>query len=146
MGFPARVVLNGRRYGTIKHFFEVLLCQSRTLHILMGSYPPCQPLGRGEVHGFAAALGQMNEDVHIVTKVRLSSNQNDGRGWVASTDLWDPFGSDVIKGQRVDDAEAEDEDVHVGIAQRAHVAKLLLPQIKEASLEKRTPWVPLMKP
>lgn len=56
----------------------------------------------------------------------MSPNQNDGRGRVASTDLRDPFGGDVIKGDRVDQAEAQDEDVHVGIAQGAKVAKLLL--------------------
>lgn len=68
----------------------------------------------------------MNEDVHTVTKIWLSSNKNNGRGQVAGTNLWDPFGSDVVKRDRVDQAEAEDEHVHVGIAQRAEMAKLLL--------------------
>lgn len=76
----------------------------------------------------------MNKDIHIVAKVWLSSNQNDGSCRVTSTDLWDPFGSDVVKGNRVNEAEAEDEDVHMGIAQRAEMAKLLL-QIKQTDEE-----------
>lgn len=92
----------------------------------MSSDPVCQPSGPAEVHWFGAPLVQMNKDVHVVSKVWLSSNQNNGRGRVAGTDLWDPFGGDVVKGDRVDQAEAEDEDIHVGIAQRAEMAKLLL--------------------
>lgn len=92
----------------------------------MGSDPACQPPGPAQAHRFGAPLVQMNEDVHIVAKVRLGSNQNDGRGRVACADLWDPFGGDVVKGDGVDQAEAEDEDVHMGIAQRAKMAKLLL--------------------
>lgn len=68
----------------------------------------------------------MDEDVHAVEKVRLGPHQNDGGDGVAGTDLWDPFGGDVMEGDRVDQAEAQNEDVHVGIAQRAEVAKLLL--------------------
>ena len=72
----------------------------------------------------------MNKDVHIVAKIWLSSDQNYGWGWVTSADLWDPFGSDIVKGDGVDKAEAEDEDVHMGIAQRTKMAKFLLSKIK----------------
>lgn len=77
-------------------------------------------------HWFCASLVQVNEDVHIMAKVRLCPDQNDGRVRVASADLWDPFGSDVIEGDRVDQAEAQNEDIHVGIAQGAKMTKLLL--------------------
>lgn len=92
----------------------------------MSSDPVCKSSGLAEEHRFGAPLVQVDEDIHIVTKVWLSPNQNDGRGRVASTDLWDPFRGDVVKGHRVDQAEAEDEDVHMGVAQRAQMAKLLL--------------------
>lgn len=68
----------------------------------------------------------MDENIHAVEKVRLGPHQNDGGGRVAGADLRDPFGGDVVEGDGVDQAEAQDEDVHVGIAQRAEVAKLLL--------------------
>lgn len=92
----------------------------------MSSDPVCKPPGPAQVHRFGAPLVQMNEDVHIVAKVWLGPNQNDGRGRVACADLRDPFGGDVVKGDGVHQAEAEDEDVHMGIAQRAKMAKLLL--------------------
>lgn len=88
--------------------------------------PLLQPPGPARAHWPGAPLVQVNEDVHVVAEVRLSPDQNDGRGRVAGTDLWDPSGGDVLKGDGVDQAEAEDEDVHVGVAQRAKMAKLLL--------------------
>lgn len=120
------LVLDGSKNSTVKHIFEVVLCQSRTLHIVMSSDPVCQPSGPAVGHWFGAPLVQVNEDVHVVAKVWLSPHQNDGRDRVASTDLRDPFGGDVIEGDGVDQAEAQDEDVHVGIAQRAKMTKLLL--------------------
>ena len=98
--------------------FEVVLCQSWTLHVVVSSDPACHLSGPAAVHWFGAPLVQMNKDVHIVTEVALSSNQDYWRGWVAGTDLRDPFGGDVFEGDGVDQAEAEDEDVHMGVAQR----------------------------
>lgn len=92
----------------------------------MSSEPACQPSGPAVGHWLGAPAVQLNEDVHVVAKVCLSPDQNDRRGRVAGTDLWDPLGGDVIKGDGVNQAEAQDEDVHVGIAQRAKVTKLLL--------------------
>lgn len=120
------LVLDGSEYSTVKHIFEVVLCQSWTLHIVVSSDLVCKPSGPAEVYWFGAPMVQVNEDVHIVAKVWLSPDQNDWRGRVSSTDLWDPFRGDIVKGDRADQAEAEDEDVHVGIAQRAKMAKLLL--------------------
>ena len=84
----------------------------------MSSDPACQPSGPAAVHWFGAPLVQMNKYVHIVAEVGLSSNQDYRRGWVAGPDLRDPFGCDVFEGDGVDQAEAEDEDVHMGVAQR----------------------------
>lgn len=120
------LVPDGSKNSTVKHIFEVLLSQSRTLHIVVSSYPVGQPSGLAVAHWFGAPLVQVNEDVHIMAKVCLCPNQNDGRVRVASADLWDPFGSDVIEGDRVDQAEAQNEDIHVGIAQGAKMTKLLL--------------------
>lgn len=77
-------------------------------------------------HRFGAPLSQVNQDVHILAKVRLGPHQDDRRGSVPGADLRDPLGSDVLEGDGVDQAEAEDEDVHMGITQRAEMSKLLL--------------------
>lgn len=41
-------------------------------------------------------------------------------------DLWDPLLGDVVKGGGVDQTEAEEEDVGVGVGQRSELIKLLL--------------------
>lgn len=121
-------MLDGSKNSTVKHIFEVVLRQSRTLHVVVSSDPACQPSGLTVCHWFGSLLGQLNQNVHVVAKIRLSPNQNDGRGLVSSTDLWDPFGGDVLKGDGVDQAEAQDEDIDVGITQRAKMSELLLSQ------------------
>lgn len=68
----------------------------------------------------------MNKGVHTVTKVQLSPSQNNGRGGIEGTDMWDPIGGDVVEGHWVDNAEAEDEDIHLGIPQGAKMIKLFL--------------------
>ena len=120
------LVLNGCIHSTVKDVFEVVLCQSRALHVVVSSDPVCQPSGLSAGHWFGAPLVQVNEDIHIEAEVRLGPDQDDGSSRVAGTDLWDPFGGDVIEGDGVDQAEAQDEDIHVGIAQGAKMAKLLL--------------------
>lgn len=112
--------------GAVKHVFEVALRQSGTLHVVLGSDPASQPPGPAVGHRFGSALIQADEDVHVVAEVGLGAHQHDGRDGVAGTDLRDPFGGDVAEGDGVDQAEAQDEDVHVGVAQRAEKAELLL--------------------
>lgn len=117
---------DGGMNGAVKHVLEVALSQSRTLHIVPGSDPASQSPGLAVGHRFGAALVQADEDIHVVAEVRLSAHQHDGRERVASTDLRNPFGGDVVEGDGVDQAEAQDEDVHMGVAQGAEMTKLLL--------------------
>lgn len=84
-------VLDGSEYSRVKHVFEVVLRQSRTLHIVVSSDPVGQPPGPAEVHWLAAPLVQLDEDVHVVAKVRLRPHQNDRRCWVVCSYLGDPF-------------------------------------------------------
>lgn len=77
-------------------------------------------------HRFGAALGQVNQNVHILAKIRLGPNQDDWGGAVPGADLRDPLGRNVLEGDGVGQAEAQDEDVDVGITQRTKMSKLLL--------------------
>lgn len=43
-----------------------------------------------------------------------------------SPDLWNPLLGDVVKGRGVDHAEAQEEDVGVGVGQSPELIKLLL--------------------
>lgn len=119
-------VLDGGKNSRVKYVLEVVLRQSRTLQVVASSDPACQPSGPAVGHWFGAALGQVNQDVHILAKVRLGPNQDNWRGPVPGADLWDPFGCNVLEGDGVDQAEAQDEDIHVGITERAKMPKLLL--------------------
>lgn len=120
------LVPDGGTNGAVEHVFEVALSQSGTLHIVLGSDPASQSHGLAVAHWLGAALVQADEDIHVVAEVGLSAHQYDGRERVAGTDLRNPFGGDVVEGDGVDQAEAQDEDVHMGVAQRAEMTKLLL--------------------
>lgn len=56
-------------------------------------------------------------------------------------DLWDPLLGDVVKGGGVDQTEAEEEDVGVGIGQRSEFIKLLLDGSKAESEVLMEGWV-----
>lgn len=49
-------VPDGSVHGAVKHLFEVVLRQSRTLHIVMGSDPVSQPSGPAVGHWLGAPL------------------------------------------------------------------------------------------
>lgn len=56
-GARARVpVPDGSVHGAVKHLFEVVLRQSRTLHIVMGSDPVSQPPGPAVGHRLVVPL------------------------------------------------------------------------------------------
>lgn len=119
-------VLDGSKNSRVKHVLEVVLRQSGTLQVVASSHPACQPSGLAVGHWFGAMPGQVNQDLHILAKVRLGPNQDDWRGPVPGADLRDPLGCDVLEGDGIDHAEAQDEDIHVGITERAKMPKLLL--------------------
>lgn len=119
-------VLDGSKNSRVKHVLEVVLRQSGTLQVVASSHPACQPSGLAVGHWFGAMPGQVNQDLHILAKVRLGPNQDNWRGPVPGADLRDPLGCDVLEGDGIDQAEAQDEDIHVGITERAKMPKLLL--------------------
>uniref|UniRef100_A0AAV2JFW2 Uncharacterized protein n=1 Tax=Knipowitschia caucasica TaxID=637954 RepID=A0AAV2JFW2_KNICA len=83
--------------------------------------------GLFEVHWCCIPLLQMKKYINTAAKVRLCPHQDDGRRDVTTANLRNPFCSNVVEGHWVDQAEAEDEDIHVGIAQGAKLQCHLLP-------------------
>lgn len=63
------LVLDGGAYGPVEHVFEVVLRESRTLHVALSSDPACHLCGPAGVHWLGAPLVQANEDVRVVAKV-----------------------------------------------------------------------------
>lgn len=122
----ARFILNGFKDGRIESFLQVLLREWRTLYVVsrpdLLSYAP-RP---GAQNGLDVRSVQVDEDVHVQQKVRLGTDEDNGRGRVMSPDLWNPLLGDVVKWGGVDQTEAQEKDVHVGIRQSPELIKLLL--------------------
>lgn len=125
LGLPG-LVFDGCENGGIESLLQVLLRQSRALHVLRGPDLLGQAPSTRTQHRFHLVTVQVNQNVDVQQEVRLSPDQDDGRRRVARANLRDPFLRDVLEGRRVDDAEAKQEDVRVCVGQRAEAVKLLL--------------------
>lgn len=119
-------VLNGGEDGGIKGLLQVLLRQGGTLDVVGRPDLLADAPGPGAQHGLDLGAVQVDEDVHVQEEVRLGPDQDDGGGRVVGPDLRDPLLGDVVKGGGVDQTEAEEEDVGVGVGQRSELVKLLL--------------------
>lgn len=119
-------VLNGGKDGRVKGLLQVLLREGGTLDVVGRPDLLADAPGPGAQHGLDFGAVQVDEDVDVQQEVELGPNQNDGGGGVVGPDLWDPLLGDVVKGGGVNQAEAEEEDVGVGIGQRSEFIKLLL--------------------
>lgn len=133
-------MFDGCENGGVEGLLQVLLRQSRALHVLRGPDLLGQAPSPGTEHGLHLVPVQVYQDVDVQQEVRLSPDQNDGGRRVAGADLRDPFLCDVLEGRRVDDAEAKQEDVRVGVGQGPEAVKLLLKCWREAEI--RTQGIP----
>lgn len=119
-------VLNGGKDGRVKGLLQVLLREGGALDVVGRPDLLADAPGPGAQHGLDFGAVQVDEDVDVQQEVQLGPDQNDGGGGVVGPDLWDPLLSDVVKGGGVNQAEAEEEDVGVGVGQRSEFIKLLL--------------------
>jgi len=106
---------------------EALLCGCRALEVLDGA----DFLGLGAALLFgdrtALVLGlEALQSLRVCAEVELSADEDDGGGGAVVLDLRDPLGGDVLKGGWADDAEADEEDIGLGIAQRTKTVIVLL--------------------
>lgn len=122
----AGFVLNGSKNGRIKRLLQVLLCERRTLHVVCSPDLVRHALCPGVRDWLDVRLVQVDEDVHVQQKVGLSPYENDGCGRVVGPDLWNPLLGDVVERGGVDHAEAQEEDVCVGVGQGSESIKLFL--------------------
>jgi len=120
------VVLYGGKDGGVKRLLQVLLRERRTLHVVRRPDLLCHAPSPGAQNGLDVGPVQVDEDVDVQQEVRLSPDQDDGRGRVVRPDLGDPLLGDVVERGGVDHAEAQEEDVRVGVGQSPEFIKLLL--------------------
>lgn len=84
--------------------------------------------------GRLVLLLQLLQHVGVVAEIALGSHQQDGHTGTVVRHLRVPLVLDVLVGRRAGDGEADDEDVGLGVGQRAKTVVLLLargvPQIE----------------
>lgn len=119
-------VLNPSHDGRIKDLLEVFLSQSRALDVGRGFYFLGTELRSLLRDGLLFALVQLDENFDVLPEVRLRPHQDDGRLGAVAPDFGNPLLTHVLEGRGADDAEAQQEDVRVGIAQRPELVKFIL--------------------
>lgn len=122
----ARFVLDGGEDGGVKRLLQVLLRERRALDVVRGPDLLRHAPRPGAQNRLDVGPVQVDEDVHVQQEVRLGPDQNDGRRRVVRPDLRDPLLGDVVERGGVDHAEAQEEDVRVGVRQRPELIELLL--------------------
>lgn len=116
-----------RSDGLIEHRLEALLGQSRALQILDGGdlLGHCQSLGIGD--GGELLVLQLLDRGLVVAQIQLGADQDDRDTGAVVTHLGEPLGPDVLKGGRIHQREADEEDVRLGIGERSQPVVVLLP-------------------
>lgn len=71
------------------------------------------------VHGALFILGQLDEHFDVLAEVGLGADQKDGGLRAVPTDLGHPLLSHILERGGTYNAEAKQEDVSVGVAQRS---------------------------
>ena len=101
------VLLQGTEDGRVKHLLHVLLSQCRTFYITHCTDFTGLCLGLLLADRSLIVLVQLNEFSDIISEVTQSTDQNQRYIRELFSHLRNPFFVDVVKGRRVDDAEAE---------------------------------------
>lgn len=119
-------VLDTSNNGGVKHLFEVFLSQSRAFDIGDSFDFLSAQLRRLLGDWLLFAFVQLNEHFDIFSKVRLGPNQDDGGLRAVTPNLRYPLLTDVLEGGGAHHAEAQQEDVCVGVAEGPQLVKLVL--------------------
>lgn len=119
-------VLNTSHDSCIKDLLEVFLSQSRALDVGRGFYFLSTELCSLLRYWLFFALVQLDEDFDILPEVWLCPNQDDGRLGAVAANFGNPLLTHILEGRRAHHAEAQQEDVRVGVAQRPELVEFIL--------------------
>lgn len=112
--------------GLVEDCPQTRLSESRSLHVL-GSTNLLGDLETIVVaDGSLLLVGEALEGLTLLAEVDLGAHEDDGRGGAVVGDLGVPLGADILEGGGVDDGEAEEEDVGLGVGERAEAIEVLL--------------------
>lgn len=103
----------------LEHGLEASLVQGRALHILDGSNCASHVATLLEGDGSEALLSQTRQGLLVIAKIKLGADQQEGSVGAVVLDLRVPLGANILERGRRDDGEADEEDVGLGVGQRA---------------------------
>lgn len=112
----------------IKYALQVPLRQCRAFQVLMSPDITRDRQGLLVGHrGHAFGRQRVERDL-IFTEIELCADQDDGHARGVVLNLGMPFGLDVVEGRRRHDAEADEEDVGLGIGKGPKSIVIFLPR------------------
>ena len=82
-------------------------------------------------------------DLLVFPQIQLSSNQDHQNSGTVLLNLWNPFVLDVAQGPRVDDGEADDEDVRLVVRDQSQFVVFFLTCEFKRNNFLFTQWKPL---
>ena len=112
--------------GLIEDGLETSLGEGRALHVLDGAnlLDHLETLLVGD--GALLLASKLLASGGIITKIDLGADEDDGGVGAVVGHLGVPLGTDVLKGRRVHNREADEEDVGLGVGERAETIVVLL--------------------
>jgi len=112
--------------GLLEDGLETSLVERRALNVLDGADGLAHVETLLEGDGGEALLGETGNGLRILTKIELGADQEEGRIGAVVLDLGVPLGLHVLERSGRDDGEANEEDIGLGVGQRAETVIILL--------------------
>ena len=103
----------------IKHILQLVLCQSRALHVFHGAKLLCHAITVLLSDGLHLLAGELVPDAGIVAQISLRADNQAGDTGAVVVDLGEPFFPDVLEGGGGGDGEADEEDVGLRVGEGA---------------------------
>lgn len=101
----------------IKHILELVLRQGTTLDVLHGAQLLGHPLAVLFPHRLHLLLGQLVLDTRIISQIDLCTDYEAGDTGTVVMDLWEPLLADVLERGRGGHAEADEENIGLGVGE-----------------------------
>lgn len=127
--FPLLVAvrrLNAGQDRSVKRVLEVFLSQSGAFGETHGSQLFRQPPSLLRPHGPLLVLGQVDQNLDVLSQVQLGAHQDQRRPGTVQADLGKPALGQVCERAGTDDAVAQEEDVCVFVAERTQTLQFIL--------------------
>jgi hypothetical protein len=110
----------------VKHILQPLLREGRALDVLDSAELLCEALTLFRANRTLPLPGELLNDLGVVSQVYLCTDDQAGDTGAMMVDLWEPLFLDVFKRSGRCDAEADEENIGLGIRKRAKSIIILL--------------------